>query len=155
MGMIGETSQGKQWKKPNLFLEIPTRSLEVSPQEAVQITMPPTPKRVNFFLTPSPSASLLNESSGSRGMPSIRSLLPKLSFKNWGSNTDVDKSANHDSGSSNVVAQDKLSITRSWSFSKIFTPRIKRTSSLPLSEIANSNSGSGSINSHITVDVSS
>ncbi|KAL8496673.1 hypothetical protein ACS0TY_020385 [Phlomoides rotata] len=158
-GMTGETSQGKQWRKPNLFLEIPTRPLEVSPQELIQINTP-TPKRVNFFLTPSPSASLLNESSGpssTRGISSIRSLLPKLSFKNWRSNSDVDKSANlQDSSSSNVVTQDKLSITRSWSFSKIFTPRIKRTSSLPLTEIANSNSGSahgGSVNSYLTVDV--
>lgn len=161
MGTTEETSQGKQWRKPNLFLEIPTRPLEVSPQELVQINMPPTPKRVNFFLTPSPSASLLNESSGpssTRGISSIRNILPKLSFKTWGYNSDVDKFANLDPSSSNVATQDKLSITRSWSFSKIFTPRIKRTSSLPLTEIANSNSGSahgGSVNSYLTVDVSS
>lgn len=85
-------------------------------------------------------------------------MLPKLSFKNWGYNSDVDKPANLDPSSSNVATQDKLSITRSWSFSKIFTPRIKRASSLSLAEIANANSGSahgGSVNSYLTVDVSS
>ncbi|KAI3450553.1 hypothetical protein Pfo_007218 [Paulownia fortunei] len=162
LGTTEETSQGKQWRKPNLFLEIPTRTLEVSPQEFVQIKMPftpsPTPKRVNFHLSPSPSDSRLNGCSGpssTRGKSSIRSLLPKLSFKHRGSNSDVEKAANIDSGSSTVVTQDKPSVSRSWSFSKIFTPRIKRTSSLPVTPFANSNPDTahrGSINSHLTLD---
>lgn len=162
-GMIEETSQGKQWRKPNLFLDIPTRAFDVSPQELVQINMPPTPtstptpKRVNFLLTPGPSDSLLNESSeasSTRGKPSIKSILPKLSFKHWGSNSDVDKAANIDSCSSTVTTQDKASISRSWSLSKMFTPRIRRTSSLPVPEVPNPNLDSvGSINSHLTVEI--
>lgn len=156
--MMEETSQGKQWRKPNLVLDIPTRAFDVSPQELVQINMP-TPKRVNFLLTPSPSDSLLNESSeasSTRGKPSIRSILPKLSFKHWGSNSDVDKAANIDSCSSTVTTQDKASISRSWSLSKMFTPRIRRTSSLPVPEVPNQNLDSvGSINSHLTFEVSS
>ncbi|KAL0390114.1 UNVERIFIED_CONTAM: hypothetical protein Scaly_0368500 [Sesamum calycinum] len=160
--MTEETSQGKQWRKPNLFLEIPSRSLEVSPQEFMEIKMPPTPtptpKRVNFVLTRSPSDSRLHGSSGpssTKGKSSIRSILPWLSFKNRSSNSDVEKAANIDSGSSTMVAQDKLSISRSWSLSKIFTPRIKRTSSLPVTpfEISNPDAAhSGSINSHLTLD---
>ncbi|KAL0436439.1 UNVERIFIED_CONTAM: hypothetical protein Sradi_0351800 [Sesamum radiatum] len=160
--MTEEMSQGKQWRKSNLFLEIPSRSLEVSPQEFMEIKMPPaptpTPKRVNFALTRSPSDSRLHGSSGpssTKGKSSIRSILPWLSFKSRSSNSDVEKAANIDSGSSTMVAQDKLSISRSWSLSKIFTPRIKRTSSLPVTPFENSNpdaAPSGSINSHLTLD---
>ncbi|KAL0417729.1 UNVERIFIED_CONTAM: hypothetical protein Sradi_1186400 [Sesamum radiatum] len=116
------------------------------------------PKRVNFVLTRSPSDSRLHGSSGpssTKGKSSIRSILPWLSFKNRSSNSDVEKAANIDSGSSTMVAQDKLSISRSWSLSKIFTPRIKRTSSLPVTpfEISNPDAAhSGSINSHLTLD---
>ncbi|XP_011089303.1 uncharacterized protein LOC105170304 isoform X1 [Sesamum indicum] len=163
-GMNEETSQGKQWRKPNLFLEIPSRSLEVTPQEFMEIKMPPTPtptpKRVNFVLTRSPSDSRLHGSSGpssTKGKSSIRSILPWLSFKNRSSNSEVEKAANIDSGCSTMVPQDKLSISRSWSLSKIFTPRIKRTSSLPVTPFANSNpdaAHSGSINSHLALDTS-
>ncbi|KAK6163303.1 hypothetical protein DH2020_000167 [Rehmannia glutinosa] len=99
LGMTEETSQSKQCRKPNLFLEIPTRPLELPPQEFVQIDMP---------LTPTPTRKM--------------------------------------------VTQDKLPISRSWSFSKIFTPRVNRTSSLPVPPLANSNPDSnhgGSINSHL------
>ncbi|GFP84218.1 hypothetical protein PHJA_000565500 [Phtheirospermum japonicum] len=159
--MTDETSQNKQWRKPNLFLEIPNRPLEISPQEFVQIDMPPTqtptPKKVNF-LSPGPSDTRQNGSSGpssTRGKSSsIRSLLPKLSFKNRSSiNSDLEKAwANIDSTSSAAVAHDKLSISRSWSFSRIFTPRIKRTSSLHGPPFANSNPDSnhgGSVNIHV------
>ncbi|XP_057782656.1 uncharacterized protein LOC131000655 isoform X2 [Salvia miltiorrhiza] len=160
--MMEETSQGKPWRKPNLFLEIPSRAVDESPQELVQINMPPTqtptptPKRVNFLLTPDPCDSLLNEASSTRGKPSIRSFMPKLSFKHWGSNSDVDKAANVDSCSSTVATQDKLTISRSWSLTKIFTPRIRRTSSMPVPEVLNQNLESvhgGSVNSHLTVEI--
>ncbi|KAK4441167.1 hypothetical protein Salat_0451600 [Sesamum alatum] len=161
-GMAEETSNSKHWRKSNLFLEIPTRTLEVSRQEFVQIKMPPTPtptpKRVNFLLTPSPSDSRLSGSplpSSTRGKSSIRNILPKLNFKHRASSSDVEKAANIDSASSTTVTQDKPSISRSWSFSKIFTPRMRRTSSLPVTPIANSNPDSahgGSINCHLTLD---
>ncbi|KAI3461441.1 hypothetical protein Pfo_018104 [Paulownia fortunei] len=161
-GMVEETSNSKNWRKSNLFLEIPTRTLEVSHQEFVQIKMPPTPtptpKRVNFFLTPSPSDSRLNGSPGpssTRGKSSIRNILPKLNFKHRSSNSDTEKAANNDSVSSTMVTQDKPSMSRSWSLSKIFTPRMKRTSSLPVTPIANSNPDSargGSINCRLTLD---
>lgn len=140
--MAEEASNSKQWRKSNLFLEIPSRSLEVSRQEFVQIKMPPTPtptpKRVNFLLTPSPDSRVYGSSgpSSTRGRSSIRNLLPKLSFKNRGSSSDADKA---DSVSSTSAAQDKPSMSRSWSFSKIFTPRMKSSVSLPVTPIANSN----------------
>ncbi|PIN17495.1 Protein involved in mRNA turnover and stability [Handroanthus impetiginosus] len=161
--MTEETSPGKQGRKPNLFLEIPTRASEVSPQEFIQIQMPstptPTPKKVNFVLTRPTSDSRLNESCGpssTRGKSSIRSLLPKLSFKYRGSNSDVEKACNVDSGSSTVVTQDKLLISRSWSLSKIFAPGVKRTSSLPVAPFEDSNleiAHGGSINGCLAPDI--
>lgn len=160
--MAEEASNSKQWRKSNLFLEIPSRSLEISCQEFVQIKMPPTPtptpKRVNFLLTPSPSDSRVHGSPGpssTRGRSSIRNLLPKLSFKNRGSSSDAEKAANTDSVSSTTGTQDKPSMSRSWSFSKIFTPRMKTAVSLPVTPIANSNpdsSHSGSVNCPPSLD---
>ncbi|KAK6138068.1 hypothetical protein DH2020_028183 [Rehmannia glutinosa] len=161
-GMAEETSNSKKWRKSNLFLEIPTRTLEVSREEFVQIKMPPTPtptpKRVNFLLTPSPTDSRLNGSSApssTRSKSSIRNILPKLNFMQRASNSDTEKAANVDSVSSTAVAQDKPTMSRSWSFSRIFTPRSKRTVSLPVTPIANSNPDSargGTTNCHLPVD---
>ncbi|KAK6144401.1 hypothetical protein DH2020_021221 [Rehmannia glutinosa] len=161
-GMAEETSNSKKWRKSNLFLEIPTRTLEVSREEFVQIKMPPTPtptpKRVNFLLTPSPSDSRLNGSSApssTRSKSSIRNILPKLNFMQRASNSDIEKAANADSVSSTTVTQDKPTMSRSWSFSRIFTPRSKRTVSLPVTPIANSNPDSargGTTNCHLPVD---
>ncbi|KAL2488805.1 RING/U-box superfamily protein [Forsythia ovata] len=158
---MGETSNVKHWKKPNLFLEIPSRTLEVSHQEFVQIKMPPTPtptpKRVNFLLTPSPSDVKVSGSpypSSSKAKSSIKNLLPKLSFKNRSSNSDIEKAGNLDSGSSTTRMQDNPSMLRSWSL-KIFTPRMKMTTSLPVTPIAHSNPDSvrdGSINSSVALD---
>ncbi|CAA2982669.1 Ubiquitin-- ligase [Olea europaea subsp. europaea] len=163
-GTTGETSNAKHWKKPNLFLEIPSRTLEVSHQEFVQIKMPPTPtptpKRVNFLLTPSPSDAKVTVSgsphpSSSKAKPSIKNLLPRLSFKYRSSNSDAEKTANLDSGSSTTRTQENPSISRSWSLTKIFTPRMKRTTSLPVTPIAHSNPESvrdGIINSSVALD---
>lgn len=163
-GIAEETGNAKNWRKQNLFLEIPTRTMDASCAEFVQIKMPPTPtptpKRVNFMLTPSPSDSRLNSSPGtssSRAKSSIKNLLPKLSFKNRNLNpeTDIDKASNFDSGSSTTASQEKPSMSRSWSLSKIFTPRMKRTSSLPVTPVAHLSSESvtdGSACSPLTLD---
>jgi hypothetical protein len=55
-GITEETSNGKHWRKQNLFLQIPSRTLEVASKEFVQIKMPhntgstptPTPKKSKF-----------------------------------------------------------------------------------------------------------
>ncbi|XP_060169573.1 uncharacterized protein LOC132600426 isoform X1 [Lycium barbarum] len=155
-----QTTHAKHWRKPNLSLEIPSRTLDTSPQELVQIKIPstptPTPKRVNFLLTPSTSDSRITMNTSSpgpspyRGKSTIRNLFPKLSLKSR-MNSDTEKiTAVPDSGPVAVVPQqEKVSISRSWSLTKMFTPRIKSTSSLPVTPIAHSNpeSISGSIGS--------
>lgn len=157
--ITAETAHAKHWRKPNLSLDIPSRTLDTSPQELVQIKRPftPTPKRVNFLLTPSTSDSRITTTSPGpspcRGKSTIRNLFPKLSLKSR-MNSDTEKIAIPDSGPAAVVPQqEKVSISRSWSLTKMFTPRIKRTSSLPVTPIAHSNpeSISGSISNSLTL----
>lgn len=155
-----ETTHAKHWRKPNLSLDIPSRTLDASPQELVQIKRPftPTPKRVNFLLTPSTCDSRITTSSPGpspcRGKSTIRNLFPKLSLKSR-MNSDTEKVTVPDTGPAAAVVpqQEKVSISRSWSLTKMFTPRIKRTSSLPVTPISHSNpeSISGSINNSLTL----
>ncbi|CAN4119347.1 unnamed protein product [Withania somnifera] len=158
--ITAETAHAKHWRKPNLSLDIPSRTLDASPQELVQIKRPftPTPKRVNFLLTPSTSDSRITTTSPGpspcRGKSTIRNLFPKLSLKSR-MNSDIEKISIPDSGpAAGVPQQEKVSISRSWSLSNLFTPRIKRTSSLPVTPIAHSNpeSISGSISNSQTLD---
>ncbi|MBA0745260.1 hypothetical protein Gogos_007840 [Gossypium gossypioides] len=161
-GITEETTRSHHWRRSNLSLEIPSRTFEDSSQESVIIKMPPTPsltpRKVNFLLTPSPSDARISGSPGpstSRGKSSLKSLLPKLSFKQRNVNSDIEKAAIFAPESSSTSLREKPSIARTLSLSKIFTPRIKRTASLPVvTQIANANleptsSGSlgGSVNS--------
>ncbi|XP_065868075.1 uncharacterized protein [Euphorbia lathyris] len=162
-GTVEEANQSQQWKKTNLFLEIPSRKLEDSSEECVVIKMPPTPsptpRKVNFLLTPTSSDAKACTSPGpssSRGKSSLRSLLPKLSLKSRTSSLDVEKAGNPATDSSSSAPKEKPSISRSLSLSKLFTPRIKRTSSLPVTPISHSNpeslrggSISGALNSNV------
>ncbi|KAE8038853.1 hypothetical protein FH972_011323 [Carpinus fangiana] len=145
MGITEETPQGHHWKRRNLFLEIPSRTSGESSQGFVGIKMPstptPTPKKVNFLLTPGSTDEKITGSPGppsARGRSSIRSLLPKLSFM-YRTSSDIEKASNLASEAPSTGMQEKPSIPRSYSLSKIFTPRVKRTSSLPVTPIAHSN----------------
>ncbi|XP_019160326.1 PREDICTED: uncharacterized protein LOC109156897 isoform X1 [Ipomoea nil] len=147
-GIIEEITQVKHGRRPNLSLEIPMMSLQNSREEIVQIkkllTPTPTAKKVNFLVTPSPSDPRVNGSPGHlpRAKSSIRNLLPKLNFMSHNSNLDMEKAPDIDLGCSATAPQDKvvsISISRSWSLSKMFTPRIKRTSSLPIDPLADLN----------------
>ncbi|XP_012064833.1 uncharacterized protein LOC105628103 isoform X2 [Jatropha curcas] len=148
-GIVEEANHAHQWKRRNLFLEIPSRTMEDPVQDSVVIKIPPTPsptpRKVNFFLTPNSTDARACGSPGpssSRGKSSLRSLLPKLSFKSRISTTDAEKAANLAPDSSCTLPREKPSISRSLSLSKIFTPRMKRTSSLPVTPIENSTSES-------------
>ncbi|KAL1545850.1 hypothetical protein AAHA92_22528 [Salvia divinorum] len=99
----------------------------------------PTPKRVNFSPLPSPNRLKLNASPGPSTKPksSIKNLLPRLSFKSRNTNSDIEKAA--------IIAlqvspeMPSTPIPRTFSLSKIFTPKMNRTSSLPTSPIFHSN----------------
>lgn len=156
-----ETPHNKHPRKPNLSLEIPSRNMEISPQEFVQIKMPPTPtptpKKVNFILMPSPSDARGNTSPGPssfKAKSSMKQLLPKMSFKYKNSSSDAERPSNVLSGG----PQEKPSMSRSWSLTRIFTPRMKRTSSFPVAQISRSNSEiirGGNLNSSPNLEVSS
>ncbi|XP_038709943.1 uncharacterized protein LOC120004705 isoform X1 [Tripterygium wilfordii] len=149
-GTTEETAHVHNWRRKNLVLEIPSRELEDPPQDTVVIKMPPTPsptpRKVNFFLTPSSSdAKAATGSPGPssvRGKSSFKSLLPKLSFKYRNSTFDVERAPNPTQEASSTGPREKPSIPRSLSLTKIFTPRMKRTASLPVTPIAHSNLGS-------------
>ena len=154
-----ETQNGKQWRKQNLFLEIPSRSIiqPSSSENFVLIKMPqtptPTPKKVNFNLTPCPSEV---RSPISRTKSSKKSLLPKLSFKNRNSVSDTEKAVvNTIPTTPSTLPQEKPSMSRSWSFTKIFTPRSKRPLSLPVTPVGHSDPGlvSGSLSGPLNMEV--
>lgn len=149
---LGEgTPQVHQWRRQNLFLEIPSRTVDVSSQDGVMVKVPitpsPTPRRVNFLLTPDSNEARLDGSPGppssSRGKSSIRGLLTKLSFKYRASTpVDIERGSEMDPEASSTINREKSSISRSLSLTKLFTPRMKRTSSLPATSLADSNPGS-------------
>ncbi|GMJ08952.1 hypothetical protein like AT5G60580 [Hibiscus trionum] len=152
LGMTEETIHAHNRKRSNLILQIPSGTMEDPFQESFTIKMPPTscltPRKVNFLLTSSPSDARIAGSSGPsslRGKSSLKSLLPKLSFKNRNPDLDVEKPAIFAPASSQ---REKPSIARTLSLSKIFrSPQMKRMSSLPVTCIAHSNSESGGIGS--------
>lgn len=116
-----------------------------SAEDFVRISTPPpaspTPKRVNFSPLPSPSHLKFNESPGpssSKGKPSMKILIPKLSFKIRNPNADIEKAAMLALGYPSDH-REKATMRRTFSLSKLFTPRMKKTSSLPVSPSAHSN----------------
>ncbi|XP_010535601.1 PREDICTED: uncharacterized protein LOC104810853 [Tarenaya hassleriana] len=136
------STEFQRWRRKNLSLQIPTRAVALSSEDSVVIKMPPTPsptpRRVNFALAASsPGPGPSSGSASSRGKSSLRNLLPKVGFKPRIICSDIEKGSEGVSSPSGM--QEKASISRSLSLSKIFTPRIKRTSSLPVTPIAHSN----------------
>lgn len=128
-------------------MQIPTRATGLSPEDSVVIKMPPTPsptpRRVNFSLTstsPGPGLGPTSSAAPPRGKSSLKNLIPKVGFKPKTSHTDIEKGQGDVSSPSEL--QEKASISRSLSLSKLFTPRIKRTSSLPVTPIVLSKSES-------------
>lgn len=143
-----ETSHVSDWKKrQNLQLEIPKGTSEDScSNDFVAIRMPLTPsptpshKKVNFLVT-SRSVDAPPRPLASRGKSSMRSILPKFGFKNRAP-LDVEKGVTSAPEGSFSGHQEKSSIPRSVSLTKLFTPKIKRTSSLPVEEIGRVNTES-------------
>ncbi|KAL4014672.1 hypothetical protein IC575_026881 [Cucumis melo] len=140
----GGSAGTNHWKKRNLFLEIPSRTTDF-----VAIKMPPTssptPRKVNFVLTPTSSDAIASGSSGpssSRGKSSIKTLFPKLSFI-YRSSPDVEAvSSLVSEASSSSGTHEKSQGLKPLSVAKMFTPRSKQASSLPVTPVAHSNSES-------------
>ncbi|KAL8255600.1 hypothetical protein R6Q59_030667 [Mikania micrantha] len=142
--VLTETPAAKNWKKQNLFLEIPSRTSQSSLSQEyhhIKIPMTPTPtsKKVNFYLAQSPSeitSNATSANSASRTKSLKKCLLPKLNFMNMNTVPDAEKT---EAGMFSVT-NEKPSILRSWSLTKIFAPQ--RTSSLPVTPLAQSDQDS-------------
>ncbi|XP_077252924.1 RING/U-box superfamily protein [Tasmannia lanceolata] len=148
-GITEEMPQIHHGRRPNLFLDIPLRTLEDSPLSFVTINMPTTPSptstRVNFPPIPSPTNARIKASPGpspSKSKPTIKSLLPRVSFKLRGTNSELEKNASLALGSSSMGSRERPFISRTFSFTKMFKPTVKRTSSLPVTRVAHSNAES-------------
>ncbi|KAI3520243.1 hypothetical protein L1887_09537 [Cichorium endivia] len=144
------SATGHHSKPQHLILEIPERTFNTAIEDDVTMNTPltpqRTPKRVNFSPMPSPTYAYakFNESSTpstsrSKPLPSIKSLLPKLSFKFKNRNSEIEKAAILALGGSPSETTGRAKMSRNVSFTKLFTPRMKRTSSLPVTPIIHSN----------------
>ncbi|OIT01322.1 PREDICTED: uncharacterized protein LOC109229612 isoform X1 [Nicotiana attenuata] len=144
--IVEELQLCERQRQQNLLVEVPERTVDGPIEDFVRINMlspspTQTPKRVNFSPLPSPSHVKVNGSPGpslSRAKSSIKSLLPKLSFKFRNRTTDIEKAAMLALGAS-PQTQDRPLIFRTLSVKRIFTPKMKRTSSLPVTPIEHSN----------------
>ncbi|KAK3033708.1 hypothetical protein RJ639_034483 [Escallonia herrerae] len=144
--IMEEDMSSQQQRRLNLVVEIPRKTLEGSGEDFVRINMPPTPsrtpKRVNFSPLPSPSYAKFNGSpspSSSRIKATMKYLLPKLSFKLRNTTSEIEKAAILALGGSPQASREKTLIPRTLSLTKLFTQKMKRTSSLPVIPIAHSN----------------
>ncbi|PON69278.1 Zinc finger, RING-CH-type [Parasponia andersonii] len=141
-----ETPSSSDRRRQNLVLQVPSRDIEDAGEEFVRINMPttpsPPPKRVNFSPLPSPSFARVSRSPGpssSKTISNIKNLLPKLSFKNRNSNSEIQKAVLLALEGSPAGRQEKRLFSRTLSLTKRFTPRFKNSSSLPVTPIAHSN----------------
>ncbi|KAB1223878.1 hypothetical protein CJ030_MR2G000508 [Morella rubra] len=144
--IVEETPPGQCQSPHYLVLEKPSIVIEDTREDCVKINMPQTPnhtpKRVNFSPLPSPSFGKVNWSPGpspSKNKLTLKSLLPKLSFKRQGTTSDTEKAAIIQLGGSPVGLWEKRQISRTRSLTKLFPSKMNRASSLPGSPIAHSN----------------
>ncbi|RDX72732.1 hypothetical protein CR513_47741, partial [Mucuna pruriens] len=139
-----EVPSGQHGTRQNLFLEIPAIIQEEAREDYVRINMPltPPPRRVIFSPCPSPVFPRSKESPGpssSKNRSTIKTFLPKLSFKFRNTSSEIEKAAFLALEGSATVAPKKPFLSRTLS---LVTPRGKKTSSLPVTPIAHSNPGS-------------
>lgn len=139
--IMEEKPDSQRRVKQDLIFEMPSRTIEDAREDFVTIQMPhtpsATPKRVNFSPIPSPAYLASNEPVDplSKSKSGIRSLFPRLSFKYRNSTSDIEKAAILAIGGSSGSIKKRPPMSRTLSFTKLFSPRIKNTSSLPVTPI--------------------
>ncbi|KAJ8899745.1 hypothetical protein K2173_019445 [Erythroxylum novogranatense] len=143
--IMEEMPEDTPHRRSHLVLEIPSRTLEDSRDDFAMINMPPTPsrtpKRVNFSPMQSPGFVKMNKSPDppSSSRSSIKTFIPRLSFKFRNTTSDIEKAAILALGGSSTLRRDKPFMSRTLSLSKFFTLKMKKPSSLPVTPIAHSN----------------
>ncbi|KAK9168850.1 hypothetical protein Syun_000990 [Stephania yunnanensis] len=139
-GITEETPSLQQRQHGDIVLNIPSKSLEESYADIVRMNMSQTlgasqsnKPRVNCPPLPSLRTGGLSSSSSSRGKSSIKSRIPRITFKHQNDSTsEIDKASNAAKEASSAGLREKTSISRSSSLTKLFTSTIRRTSSLPV-----------------------
>ncbi|CAM8967818.1 unnamed protein product [Rhodiola kirilowii] len=120
-----EAKSAQAWRCENLAVQLPSRTIE-SPTFEVRIDVPSspnhTPKKMNSSRVYSPQ---LSPSHSPKGKSSVRKFFPKLGIKSRNNTVDLEKAAIY------ALGAHKRTISRSTSLSKLFTPKMKRTLSLP------------------------
>ncbi|KAG7964466.1 hypothetical protein I3843_09G172500 [Carya illinoinensis] len=144
--IVEETSPGQHQSPKHLESEKESMVIEDTKEDYLRLSMPQTPcltpKRVNFSPLPSPSSAKVNWSPGpssSKNKLTIKTLLPKLSFKRQSNTLDIEKAAIMQLGDSPAGIWEKRPISRTLSLTKLFTSKMNTASSLPVSPITHSN----------------
>ncbi|XP_023911096.2 uncharacterized protein LOC112022711 isoform X2 [Quercus suber] len=144
--IIEERPPGPQQSPKSHVFEKPSIIIEDATEDYVRINLPQTPsrtpKRVNFSPLPSPSFGKVNLSPGpssSKNKFTIKSLLPKLSFKRQGTTSDIEKAAIIALGGSPTGIWEKRRLPRTLSLTKLFTLKMNEASSGPVTPHAHSN----------------
>ncbi|XP_031505454.1 uncharacterized protein LOC116267721 isoform X2 [Nymphaea colorata] len=131
-----EPTSASHQRRPNLSLQIPTRSLESLSSNSIRINLAPTPSPV------STKANLPPKPSSAKGKTSFKSLFTQRSFMTKVPMTDCEKAVLLMPGASSEKMEENPSPSRSFSLTKVFLPPIKKTHSLPVTPVASSDADS-------------
>ncbi|OAY74678.1 hypothetical protein ACMD2_02393 [Ananas comosus] len=119
---VEDLTSSHHGKRPNLSIDVPPRSIEASSINSVRINMLPIPGSSSSSAYAKAHKS--PSSSSSKDKQPIKNLLQGRSFKFRSSSLENERG--------DAQAHDKPFALRTLSFTKIFSPRMRRTSSLPL-----------------------
>ncbi|URD77592.1 zinc finger protein [Musa troglodytarum] len=138
-------------KRPKLSIDVPTRNMGLSSMNYLKANVPLTPgsdsNRINIVPICSPASAKMHASpcsTSSKGNPFIKKLLSGLSFKFQPSASEVERYESQAPEACSTGKGVKPSLLNSFSFSKLFSPRIRRTSSLPINSDLHGKSPHGS-----------
>ncbi|CAD5194976.1 unnamed protein product [Musa acuminata subsp. malaccensis] len=142
-------------KRPKLSIDVPTRNMGLSSMNYLKANVPLTPgsdsNRINILPICSPASAKMHASpcsTSSKGKPFIKKLLSGLSFKFQPSASEVERYETQAPEAYSAEKGGKPSLLGSFSFSKLFSPRIRRTSSLPINSDLHGKSPHGSTMVH-------
>ncbi|XP_042375923.1 uncharacterized protein LOC121969754 isoform X1 [Zingiber officinale] len=141
-GAAQEISPIRSERRPKLSIDVPSRDFLISAMNYPKLntfsTHGSAPNRTNLVPLSSPASAKMNASScssSSRGKPPFRRFLSGLSFKFQSSASEIERFEGQAPELYLGGRREKPSFLSSFnSFSKLFSPSVGRTSSLPLDE---------------------
>ncbi|XP_072989320.1 uncharacterized protein [Typha latifolia] len=141
-------------KRPNLSIVIPQKSSGGSSMNSVRINVPPPGSSTSRSTLPvcSPANAkppISPFSSSSKAKPSTKTMFPGWSFKSRSSALEIENADVQVHESSSDTRREKTFTLRSLSFTRIFSPSVRRASSLPVDSIADIQGSSSNVASTI------